>query len=244
MVDGELREVALPGDEVEIVLTETPFYPESGGQSGDHGEIVTADGLRLEVVDVQRPVKGLVVHKVKVGEGELRTGQTVQAEVDGDWRLGACQAHSATHVIHEALHQILGPTALQAGSFNRPGYMRLDFRWNHGVTEDQQGQIEQLSNEAIRADLGVIGDADAAGRGEGVRRHRLCSARCTATSSGWSTWATAGRASCARAPTSRSRPRSGCWRSTRSPRSVPASAGSRRSSGWRRSSTWPRSARW
>ena len=155
VVDGELREVALPGEQVEIVLTETPFYAESGGQSGDHGEIVTSDGLRLQVFDVQRPVKGLVVHKVTVGEGELRTGQTVQAVVDGDWRLGACQAHSATHVIHEALHEILGPTALQAGSFNRPGYMRLDFRWNHGVTEDQKAKIEQLCNEAIRADLGV-----------------------------------------------------------------------------------------
>jgi alanyl-tRNA synthetase len=152
---GELREVALPGDQVEIVLSETPFYAEAGGQSGDHGEILTGDGLRLQVFDVQRPVKGLVVHKVKVGEGELRTGQTVQAIVDGDWRLGACQAHSATHVIHEALHQILGPTALQAGSFNRPGYMRLDFRWNHAVSDDQRVQIEQLCNEAIRADLGV-----------------------------------------------------------------------------------------
>jgi alanyl-tRNA synthetase len=155
VADGDLREVALPGDQVEIVLTETPFYAESGGQSGDHGEIITADGLRLEVFDVQRPVKGLVVHKVKVGEGELRTGQTVQAIVDENWRLGACQAHSATHVIHEALHQILGPTALQAGSFNRPGYMRLDFRWNHAVSDDQRARIEQLCNEAIRADLGV-----------------------------------------------------------------------------------------
>ena len=153
--NGELREVALPGDQIEIVLTETPFYAESGGQSGDHGEIVTADGLRLQVFDVQRPVKGLVVHKVKVGDGELRTGQTVQAIVDSDWRLGACQAHSATHVIHEALHEILGPTALQAGSFNRPGYMRLDFRWNHAVSDDQRARIEQLCNEAIRADLGV-----------------------------------------------------------------------------------------
>jgi alanyl-tRNA synthetase len=155
VVDGELRELALPGDQVEVVLSETPFYAESGGQSGDHGEIVTTDGLRLRVDDVQRPVKGLVVHKVTVGEGELRTGQTVQAVVDGDWRLGACQAHSATHVIHEALHEILGPTALQAGSFNRPGYMRLDFRWNHGVTEDQKHEIEQVCNQAIRADLGV-----------------------------------------------------------------------------------------
>ena len=69
--------------------------------------------------------------------------------------MGACQAHSATHLIHEALHQILGPSALQAGSYNRPGYLRLDFSWNHAVSDDQRGQIELLSNEAIRSDLGV-----------------------------------------------------------------------------------------
>ncbi len=154
VVDGELRDHAVAGDEVEVILSETPFYPESGGQSGDHGKII-GDGLELEVTDVQRPVKGLLVHKVKITSGELRPGSVVRAEVDGDWRLGACQAHSATHVIHEALHEILGPTALQAGSFNRPGYMRLDFSWNHQVDEDQRHRIEQLSNEAIRADLGV-----------------------------------------------------------------------------------------
>jgi alanyl-tRNA synthetase len=154
VVDGELRDHAVAGDEVEVILSETPFYPESGGQSGDHGKII-GDGLELEVTDVQRPVKGLVVHKVKINSGELRPGAVVRAEVDGDWRLGACQAHSATHVIHEALHQILGPTALQAGSYNRPGYMRLDFSWNHQVDDDQRHRIEQLSNEAIRSDLGV-----------------------------------------------------------------------------------------
>lgn len=151
---GELVHSARAGEEVELVLSETPFYPESGGQAGDHGRIV-ADGIDLEVFDVQRPVKGLIVHKVKVNSGELHTGLEVEAAVDRDWRLGACQAHSATHVIHEALHQILGPTALQAGSYNRPGYLRLDFSWGHGVSEDQRERIESLSNEAIRADLGV-----------------------------------------------------------------------------------------
>ncbi|MDX6323352.1 MAG: alanyl-tRNA synthetase, partial [Propionibacteriaceae bacterium] len=154
VVDGELRDVALPGQDIELILEETPFYPESGGQSGDRGT-VTVDGVNLDVYDVQRPVKGLVVHKLKVGDGELRVGQGVQAAVDRDWRLGACQAHSATHVIHEALHEILGPTALQAGSFNRPGYMRLDFSWNHPVSETQRSKIEELANSAIRADLGV-----------------------------------------------------------------------------------------
>jgi alanyl-tRNA synthetase len=155
---GETREVAGPGSEVELVLHESPFYPESGGQAGDRGVITAADGTRVEVFDTQRPVKGLVVHKAKVAEGELRPDQVVRAQVDKDWRTGACQAHSATHLIHEALHQILGPSALQAGSYNRPGYLRLDFSWNHGVNDDQRGQIEQLSNEAIRSDLGVAAE--------------------------------------------------------------------------------------
>jgi len=155
---GELVEVGRPGEEVELVLAETPFYPESGGQSGDRGHLLldgSGNGHRMDVLDVQRPVKGLVVHKVRIGEGEVRPGQVVQAEVDRDWRLGACQAHSATHVVHEALHQILGPSALQAGSFNRPGYLRLDFSWGHAVDEEQRTKIEDLSNDAIRADLEV-----------------------------------------------------------------------------------------
>ena len=193
---------------------------------------------------MQRPVKGLVVHKVKVGEGELRTGQTVQAIVDDDWRLGACQAHSATHVIHEALHQILGPTALQAGSFNRPGYMRLDFRWNHAVSEDQRGRIEQLCNEAIRADLGVsatlmpLAEARASGAiglfgevyGEVVRVVDM--------GDGWS------RELCAGTHVAQSAQVGSAGGQRRVLGRAPASAGSRRSSGWRRSSTWPRSGRW
>jgi alanyl-tRNA synthetase len=154
VVDGELVHTAAPGQQVELVLDETPFYPESGGQAGDHGRVFSGE-VELDVSDVQRPVKGLIVHKATVSSGELRTGLPLQAEVDREWRLGACQAHSATHVIHEALHQILGPTALQAGSYNRPGYLRLDFSWGHGVSEEQRDRIESLSNEAIRADLGV-----------------------------------------------------------------------------------------
>jgi alanyl-tRNA synthetase len=154
VIDGELVHTAQPGQQVELILDETPFYPESGGQAGDHGRIFS-DDVALEVYDVQRPVKGLIVHKAKVASGELRTGLALDAEVDRDWRLGACQAHSATHVIHEALHQILGPTALQAGSYNRPGYLRLDFSWGHSVSDEQRERIENLSNEAIRADLGV-----------------------------------------------------------------------------------------
>ncbi len=151
---GQLVEVAHPGQDVELVLEDTPFYPESGGQSGDHGQI-TADGVVVDITDVQAPIKGLIVHHGHIRDGELRTGQPVATSVDEDWRLGACQAHSATHVVHQALHEILGPTALQRGSFNRPGYLRLDFAWGEGVSDSQQSEIENVSNLAIRDDLGV-----------------------------------------------------------------------------------------
>ena len=141
----------------------------------------------------------------------------VQAVVDGDWRLGACQAHSATHVIHAALHADPRPDRA-AGGLVQPARLHAA-RLLAGATGVDRGPARPRSrssaNEAIRADLDVSATPDAAGRGQGARRAWRCSARCTATSSGWSTWATAGRASCAPAPTSRSRPRSGCSRSTR-----------------------------
>jgi len=154
VVDGELVPTAQPGETVEVVLDRTPFYAESGGQDSDAGRI-TADGVTLDVVDVQRPVKGLVVHRVLVTDGELRTGADVLASVDGDWRLGACQAHSGTHVMHAALRQVLGPTALQSGSYNKPGYLRLDFAWPNGLSQPIRGDVEEAANQALRQDLAV-----------------------------------------------------------------------------------------
>src|SRR3954449_11557828 len=122
-----------PGDVTRVVLDRTPFYAESGGQVADAGEL-TWDGGRAEVIDVQRPVKGLVAHQVRVLEGELRAGTELTARVDREWRLSACQAHSGTHVLHAALRQVLGPQALQSGSYNRPGYLRLDFAWQGALT--------------------------------------------------------------------------------------------------------------
>ena len=81
------------------------------------------------MLDVQKPVKGLFAHKVKVSFGEVAVNSAARTIVDADWRLGACQSHSATHVVHAAIRQVLGPQALQSGSFNKPGYMRLDFAW-------------------------------------------------------------------------------------------------------------------
>jgi alanyl-tRNA synthetase len=79
----------------------------------------------------------------------------VLAAVDGEWRIGACQAHSGTHVVHAALRQILGPTALQSGSYNKPGYLRLDFAWQSGLSQQIRADVEEAANQAIRKDLNV-----------------------------------------------------------------------------------------
>jgi alanyl-tRNA synthetase len=154
VVDGMLAEAAEEGDMVELVLEQTPFYAESGGQDSDAGRII-GDGVELEVVDVQRPVKGLIVHRVRVAQGELLSGAHVLAAVDGEWRIGACQAHSGTHVMHAALRQVLGPTALQSGSYNKPGYLRLDFAWQSGLSQQVRADVEEAANQAIRKDLNV-----------------------------------------------------------------------------------------
>ena len=140
-----------PGEITRVVLDRTPFYAESGGQVADAG-VLTWDGGRAEVIDVQRPVKGLVAHQVRVLEGELREGAELTAEVDYEWRLSACQAHSGTHVVHAALRQVLGPQALQSGSYNRPGYLRLDFAWQGALSQQQRNDIEDVANAAVRAD--------------------------------------------------------------------------------------------
>jgi alanyl-tRNA synthetase len=138
----------------ELFLDRTTLYAESGGQAADAGWIV-GNGFELEVLDVQKPVKGLFAHKVRVASGEVVVGAEAQTLVDANWRLGAAQAHSATHVVHAALRQVLGPEALQSGSYNRPGYMRLDFSWTQALSDATKSEIEEVSNLAIRADLAV-----------------------------------------------------------------------------------------
>ncbi len=154
VVDGVAVSEMEPGQRGQVVLNRSPFYAESGGQVADEG-IITADGVHLRVLDVQRPVKGLLAHTVEVVTGPLHTGASVQAEVDPEWRLSACQAHSGTHVVHAALRQVLGPSALQSGSYNKPGYLRLDFAWGQGLSAATRSEIEEVANLAVRKDLPV-----------------------------------------------------------------------------------------
>jgi alanyl-tRNA synthetase len=154
IADGELVRTASPGDVVEVVLDQTPFYAEAGGQDADSG-LITGDGLSLEVLDVQRPVQGLVVHKVRVSDGELVTGTAVTAAVDALARAGACQAHTATHIVNATLRQLLGDSTHQAGSFNKPGYLRFDFNSPGALSPAMKEELEGVANEAIRADYEV-----------------------------------------------------------------------------------------
>lgn len=152
--DGQVVNRLSEGDTAEVILDETSFYAESGGQDSDSG-LITGDGFVLEVLDVQKPVKGLISHTVQVRTGEVANGHKVSTEVSRDWRLGAAQAHSATHIVHAALRQVLGPQALQSGSYNKPGYLRLDFSWTEALSNQTKTEIEEVTNLAIRQDLAV-----------------------------------------------------------------------------------------
>ncbi|WP_026424291.1 alanine--tRNA ligase [Actinokineospora inagensis] len=152
--DGELVRVATPGEIVEVVLDRTSFYAESGGQVADEGVIELGDA-RLRVLDAQKALKELVVHRVQVESGELTAGLAARTLVDPEWRLAARQAHSGTHVVHAALREVLGPTALQSGSYNKPGYLRLDFAWSRALDGLDLRGVEESANAALRRDLPV-----------------------------------------------------------------------------------------
>ena len=155
LVDGVSVPVAKAGDKVEVVLDETPFYAEAGGQAADTGTI-TGDGFVIDVQDVQQPVKGLSVHRAVSREGEAHPGVPVVAQVDVQRRKDGEKAHSGTHIIHAALHQVLGKEATQRGSFNKEGYLRFDFAWGEGLSESAKREVEEVSNRAIRDNFEVI----------------------------------------------------------------------------------------
>jgi alanyl-tRNA synthetase len=145
-------------DRVELILDRTPFYAESGGQIADEGSITgtgATGAAKAAVSDVQKIAKTLWAHRVHVESGEFVEGDTVVAAVDPRWRHGATQGHSGTHMVHAALRQVLGPNAVQAGSLNRPGYLRFDFNWQGPLTETQNSQIEEVTNAAVEADYEV-----------------------------------------------------------------------------------------
>ena len=153
--DGGTVTSAAAGDTIEIILAETSLWAESGGQDADEGTIV-GNGFVLDVLDVQKPIGGLISHTVQVREGEVATGVVATTMVDQANRLRAAQAHSATHLVHAALRQTLGDDAHQAGSYNKAGYMRFDFAWNQALSSATRSEIEEIANNAITDNLEVV----------------------------------------------------------------------------------------
>ncbi|MBW1844687.1 MAG: alanine--tRNA ligase, partial [Deltaproteobacteria bacterium] len=145
LVDGESREVANCGEAVEIVVDETPFYAESGGQVGDRGALQVSGGA-VEITDTQRPVQQLVVHRGVVTEGEIRIDTEAELTVDTDARAATVRNHSGTHLLHAALRTVLGNQAMQKGSLVGPDRLRFDFTHDSALDDGQIEAIEDLAN--------------------------------------------------------------------------------------------------
>lgn len=155
LVNGALAETVSAPADVEIVLADTPFYAEMGGQLADQGTISLAGGGIIEVDDVQAPVKGLSVHRGRLIEGAARTGESAIARIDTERRGAIARAHTATHMVHQALREELGEGATQAGSENSPGRMRFDFRYGQAVPQSSLAQVEGKVNQMLQQNLEV-----------------------------------------------------------------------------------------
>ncbi|MEO6391409.1 MAG: alanine--tRNA ligase [Pyrinomonadaceae bacterium] len=174
--DGEVLSLS-HGEEGEVVLASTPFYAESGGQVGDTGILVgapiensppaTAGGTDFvaTVVDTISPVSGLIVHRVKVERGSVKIGDKVTAQVDVEKRDATRRNHTATHLMHAALREVLGTHVKQAGSIVAPNYLRFDFMHYQPLTRDEIAEVERLvnfhilRNEPVQTDLMAIENA-------------------------------------------------------------------------------------
>jgi alanyl-tRNA synthetase len=155
--DGQKIESAGPGQDVEVVTEATPFYGESGGQVGDQG-VISAPGLTLQVTDTVKDPTGLIIHKGRVTSGRIEVGQVVTLQVDTEKRQATAINHTATHILHGALRQVLGAHVKQAGSMVSPERLRFDFTHFTHVEPDQLQQIESLVNQRIRANVTVRTD--------------------------------------------------------------------------------------
>jgi alanyl-tRNA synthetase len=142
------------GDVVEIVAEKTPFYGETGGQAGDKGKMVK-DGLVIEINDARRPLPDLIVHRGLIKEGTLKLGDEVILSVDEGSRGRTAANHTATHLLHSALREILGDHVKQAGSLVEPHRLRFDFTHFSPLTEEELVRVEDLVNRRIRQNIGV-----------------------------------------------------------------------------------------
>ena len=168
--DDEALEEVSEGQDVEIALVQTPFYAEGGGQVGDAGEI-SGGGGRIVVHDTQEVMPGLIIHFGNVDQGTVSMGETVDAFVDPIRRDDTARNHTATHMLHAALRQVLGPHVRQAGSLVAPDRLRFDFTHVQQVTDDEMWQVQLLVNEKVRQNARVLKDEDT--YQEAIRRGAL-----------------------------------------------------------------------
>jgi alanyl-tRNA synthetase len=152
---GALLDAAREGETVELVLDRTPFYAEGGGQLADQGIVELSNGATIQVLDVQSPITGMIVHQAKVLSGEVTLGAHAQAMVDVERRRSISRAHTATHMVHKAFREALGDTATQAGSENAPGRFRFDFSATGPVPGSAMADVEARVNDLVLADLAV-----------------------------------------------------------------------------------------
>ncbi|MEZ5169801.1 MAG: alanine--tRNA ligase [Acidimicrobiia bacterium] len=144
------------GESGRVVLDRTPFYAESGGQVGDTGTITSSDGARARVDDTQYALPGaLTAHDVVVEEGALSVGDDVEAAIDGTRRDRIRRNHTATHILHWALREVLGPQTRQAGSLVAPDRLRFDFSHHQAPTPDELAEVERLANEEVITNAAV-----------------------------------------------------------------------------------------
>ncbi len=155
----ELATDAGAGGEVEVVLVETPFYPEGGGQIGDAGQLIGPNGS-VEVHDTREVMPGVIVHFGSVSAGAFALGDSVEAYVDEIRREDTARNHTATHLLHAALRQVLGPHVRQAGSLVAPDRLRFDFSHVQPVTDEEMWQVQLLVNEKLRQNARIVKSED------------------------------------------------------------------------------------
>jgi alanyl-tRNA synthetase len=167
--EGKTVDAVKAGEKATLVVNQTPFYAESGGQTGDHGVIKTADGSVFRVTDTLKRVGDLFVHLGEVESGQFKAGDAVALTVDTSRRSGNRQHHSATHLLHEALRTRLGTHVAQKGSMVEPGRLRFDFSHTKPMTADDVAFVEAmandivLQNDAVNTRLMTVDDAVAEG---------------------------------------------------------------------------------
>jgi alanyl-tRNA synthetase len=153
--DGDLIQEVPEGEKVQILTNQTPFYAESGGQVGDTGLIISERGTRIRVIDTQKKLGKLTIHEAEVEHGVLKNGESVKMSVDKERRQNIRAHHSVTHLLHEALREVVGDHVAQKGSLQHDTRTRFDISHHTQITPEQMQAIERMVNDEIRANSRV-----------------------------------------------------------------------------------------